>query len=291
MTSPGLDAVEALTAAAQNDVDSRRKRLSGQRGSEITQVHGLTADRTLAGAGQHFHPHGRGPRSLQPEQRIEQADSHGFGDACPGAGNRHRLGHRLGRARHRALGAGHLDRLWIGRHGPDDESWRRIAFDLGDNRHRARRRLLELHRDAARGHLNDLHTERHPHVLRSQLKEPATRPRGTQIEHRDDISGRHLADGSRAPAHAHVDEREGLAGQLEPRRKLLQLERHAQAAFDDLFAGHGHPERHGERQRDDLEAGMAKRPHRNELHQAPARVMTCTGRARTPAPCGRLPAK
>ena len=48
-------------------------------------------------------------------------------------------------------------------------------------------------------------------------------------------------------AHADVHERRRLALQLEAGRKLLQLERHAQAALDRLLAGHDHPQQHGER--------------------------------------------
>ena len=48
----------------------------------------------------------------------------------------------------------------------------------------------------------------------------------------------------------------GVAGQLEARRKLLQLEA-LKAALDDLFAGHGHPQRHGQRSRRALAASLS----------------------------------
>src|SRR5262249_55538912 len=58
----------------------------------------------------------------------------------------------------------------------------------------------------------------------------------------------------------HVHGRRHVTGQLHVGRLLLQLERNAQAAFDGLFARHGHPQHQRDAKRQGLQADVAKGP-------------------------------
>ena len=84
--------------------------------------------------------------------------------------------------------------------------------------------------------------------------------RGVQIEHGDDVAGADAAERAGCAAHADVHGGGHVAEQLEAGRHLRQLERHAQAALDGLFAGDDHPQQQREPDRQHLEPGIAERP-------------------------------
>src|SRR6185312_2003735 len=108
----------------------------------------------------------------------------------------------------------------------------------------------ERQRNRRRRHLHDLDAVRRAHLLRRHREQTVAGTHGMEIEHRDDVSA----------VHADVDGRRRLAHDLESLRKLLELQRRAQSAFHHLFAGHGHPQHHADRERQQLEPEVAERP-------------------------------
>jgi hypothetical protein len=84
--------------------------------------------------------------------------------------------------------------------------------------------------------------------------------RRPEVEHGHDVAGSHAAQRACRSAHADVDRRREVADQLEGRRKLLKLERHAQDAFDGLLASHSHPQQQRQTEREQLHPDMAKGP-------------------------------
>ena len=98
-----------------------------------------------------------------------------------------------------AFRADDFNRRRVHGHLADDEAGRRSAFRRRIDRHRLGRRVLEDHGDARRRHLHDLHTERHAHLLRRQLKDATARAGAAQIENGHDVAWPDAAQGCDDP--------------------------------------------------------------------------------------------
>jgi signal transduction histidine kinase len=69
-----------------------------------------------------------------------------------------------------------------------------------------------------------LNAERHAHVFRGQLKEPAAWARVPQIEQRNHVACEQPAERSRRPAQAHVHQCRGISLKLEPASQPYYLQ-------------------------------------------------------------------
>ncbi len=92
------------------------------------------------------------------------------------------------------------------------------------------------------------------------MEQPLARPRAPEIQDRHDVAGGDAAESARGAAHAHLHAGGDFPLQLDARRKLLQLERHTQAALHGFLAGDRHPQQQRQEQRQQLEPDVPERP-------------------------------
>jgi hypothetical protein len=118
---------------------------------------------------------------------------------------------------------------------------------------------LELERDRWWNHLRDLDAEWRAHLVVSEMKEPRPRARRRQIEHRDDFTRIEPAEESGRSAESHVHVRRRITGDFKLLGDVPELERHSQAALDDMLAGHRQPEQRRQRDGQHLQPKMAER--------------------------------
>ena len=91
-------------------------------------------------------------------------------------------------------------------------------------------------------------------------KEPRARPRGAARSSTATISPDcEAAQHRRRSAHPHVDAVGRVADDLQRLRDVAELQRHAQAALDDVLAGDGEPQHRRQREREHLQPEMAER--------------------------------
>ena len=82
--------------------------------------------------------------------------------------------------------------------------------------------------------------------------------RAAEVEHGDDLAGLHAAEHRRRSAEPHVDAVGRVADDLQRFGDVAELERHAEAALDDVLAGDRQPEQRRERDRQDLQAELTE---------------------------------
>src|SRR6185503_4287850 len=243
----------------------------------VARRHRYVADRPFYGRRRHNHGNARRLRRAQPERGVRDADVHRFRQWCRCAHNRHRLRDCLRELREDAHRTQHFDRRRLCSYRADDKPISRLALDRRHHGNNLAPRRLERHRHRGRVHLHDVHAEGSAHVVAAEMKEALARPRGTQIQHGDQLTRGDAVQCARRPAHPRVDHRRRVTNDFELRGKVGELEGDAQRPLDGLFARDRDPQQRGERDRDELQAEMMPE---TERHQASELRVSSTRRKR-----------
>ena len=224
-------AIRACLAAPRTDDGGGAACADSPRAEVPQDAPARRATRPLDRRRHDLHGHGRAARRLAGARRIRRRRWSRCRCTRPRRAVRPtRLGHRLGRAGSRAL-SGRRPRRSADRPctRADDEAGRRLALDGRHDGHRlASRTVSKVERDGRRASPAPPRRRTARAPARASGGTGAARPRGRQIEHRDDVAGREAARARRTPAHAHVHGRGGSPTISRLRRDVLELERHAQ---------------------------------------------------------------
>ena len=86
------------------------------------------------------------------------------------------------------------------------------------------------------------------------MEEAPAGARRAKIEHGDELTGGKPRQRAGGAADPHVRHRRYFTDEFEMGRKVRELERDAQGALHDLFAGHDQPQQRRERNRHELQA-------------------------------------
>ena len=201
----------------------------------------------------------------QPHRRVGDADGHRRRGRARGCRRRDRLGHRLGELPHAALRPDDLDRRRLGGDGarrrsraparprrPASTGTTRVADGSSSSATVDGTTCTTSTPNGARTSSVRRWNSRDPGRAARRSRTATTSPGSRRLEHR------------RRSAHPHVDGGRRVADDLELRRHVAELERHAQAALDDLLAGHGQPQQRRQRDRQHLQAEVAERVIRHQ---------------------------